>query len=140
MADYILEIGLEEMPAHLVTSSEKQLVKRVKDFLDEHRLAVQEIKPFSTPRRLAVELSGLADRSESVSEVKRGPAVGRAKDDEGNWSKAAQGFARGQGTTPEALTEKDGYLWAKKEIPGVPAEGILSRIGKEVVEQMTFTT
>lgn len=140
MADYILEIGLEEMPAHLVTSSEKQLVKRVKDFLDEHRLAVQEIKPFSTPRRLAVELSGLADGSESVSEVKRGPAVDRAKDDEGNWSKAAQGFARGQGTTPEALTEKDGYLWAKKEIPGVPAKEILSKIGQEVVEQMTFTT
>lgn len=140
MADYILEIGLEEMPAHLVTSSEKQLVKRVKDFLDEHRLAVQEIKPFSTPRRLAVSLQGLADGSESISEEKRGPAVDRAKDDEGNWSKAAQGFARGQGTTPEELTEKDGYLWAKKEIAGVPAKEILALIGKEVVEQMTFTT
>ncbi|MBS9334749.1 glycine--tRNA ligase subunit beta [Fructobacillus sp. M1-13] len=140
MATYMLEIGLEEMPAHLVTSSEKQLVKRVSDFLDEHRLAVQEIKPFSTPRRLAVELSGLADGSESISEVKRGPAIDRAKDDEGNWSKAAQGFARGQGTTPEGLTEKDGYLWAEKEIPGVPAKEILSQIGQEVVEQMTFTT
>lgn len=140
MADYILEIGLEEMPAHLVTSSEKQLVKRVKDFLDEHRLAVQEIKPFSTPRRLAVELSGLAEGSEAVSEIKRGPAVDRAKDDEGNWSRAAQGFARGQGTTPEELTEKDGYLWAEKQIAGVPAKEILSKIGEEVVEQMTFTT
>lgn len=140
MADYILEIGLEEMPAHLVTSSEKQLVKRVKDFLDEHRLAVQEIKPFSTPRRLAVELSGLAEGSEAISEVKRGPAVDRAKDEEGNWSRAAQGFARGQGTTPEELTEKDGYLWANKEIAGVPAKDILAKIGEEVVEQMTFTT
>ncbi|MCK8616974.1 glycine--tRNA ligase subunit beta [Fructobacillus sp. M158] len=140
MADYILEIGLEEMPAHLVTASEKQLVKRVKDFLDEHRLAVQEMKPFSTPRRLAVELVGLAEGSEAVSEIKRGPAVDRAKDEDGNWTKAAQGFARGQGTTPEELTEKDGYLWAEKQIAGVPAAEILSKIGSEVVEQMTFTT
>lgn len=140
MADYILEIGLEEMPAHLVTASEKQLVKRVKDFLDEHRLAVQAIKPFSTPRRLAVQLTGLAEGSEAVSEIKRGPAVDRAKDDQGNWSKAAQGFARGQGTTPDELTEKDGYLWAEKQIAGVPAKEILSKIVEEVVEQMTFTT
>ncbi|GAP00444.1 glycine--tRNA ligase subunit beta [Fructobacillus ficulneus] len=140
MADFILEIGLEEMPAHLVTSSEKQLVDRVSDFLATHRLAYQAIKPFSTPRRLAVELTGLAAGSEAVQEEKRGPSVDRAKDDNGDWSKAAQGFARGQKTTPEALVEKDGYLWAKTEIAGVPAAEILSHLGEEVVEKMTFST
>ncbi|USS92087.1 glycine--tRNA ligase subunit beta [Fructobacillus americanaquae] len=140
MADFILEIGLEEMPAHLVTSSEKQLIDRVSDFLDEHRLDYEAMKPFSTPRRLAVELTGLATGSKAVEEEKRGPAIDRAKDDNGDWSKAAQGFARGQKTTPEALIEKDGYLWAKTEIAGVSAAEILAKLGKEVVEKMTFST
>ncbi|MDF7636872.1 glycine--tRNA ligase subunit beta [Leuconostocaceae bacterium ESL0958] len=140
MADFILEIGLEEMPAHLVSKAEAQLVERTTKFLADHRLAVGAIKPYATPRRLAVQLIDLAAGSEAISEEKRGPAVDRAKDDEGNWSKAAQGFARGQGTTPEALTEKDGYLWAKKVIEGEPADRILARLGDEVVAHMTFTT
>ncbi|GAP02199.1 glycyl-tRNA synthetase subunit beta [Fructobacillus pseudoficulneus] len=140
MADFILEIGLEEMPAHLVTSSEKQLVDRVSDFLADHRLGYKEIKPFSTPRRLAVQLTDLAAGSEAVQDEKRGPAIDRAKDDNGEWSKAAQGFARGQKTTPEQLVEKDGYLWAKTEIKGVSAAEILTKLGEEVVEKMTFST
>ncbi|WEV55084.1 glycine--tRNA ligase subunit beta [Leuconostocaceae bacterium ESL0723] len=140
MANFALEIGLEEMPAHLVTSSEKQLVDRVHDFLDEHRLSVAAIKPFSTPRRLAVMLVDVAEKSESISEERRGPALERAKDDDGNWSKAAQGFARGQKTTPDELTSRDGYLWYTQEIAGEPAADILSRLGDEVVSEMKFST
>ncbi|CAK8053803.1 glycine--tRNA ligase subunit beta [Eupransor demetentiae] len=140
MANFVLEIGLEEMPAHLVTSSEQQLVERTRDFLQEHRLAVKKIVPFSTPRRLAVKLEGLADGSESIQSEKRGPAIERAKDDESNWSKAAQGFARGQGTTPDQLDEHDGYVWYNQTIPGEPADKILAKIGDEVVTQMKFST
>ncbi|KAI3473751.1 hypothetical protein Pfo_031483 [Paulownia fortunei] len=65
------EIGLEEIPAHLVTSSENQLIERTKKFLSEHRLTVGDIKPYSTPRRLAVVLTDVAETSESLSEEKR---------------------------------------------------------------------
>ncbi|ADG39777.1 MULTISPECIES: glycine--tRNA ligase subunit beta [Leuconostoc] len=140
MSTFLLEIGLEEMPAHLVTSSEAQLIERTKAFLAEHRLSVGEIKPFSTPRRLAFQLVDVALESESLSEEKRGPAINRAKDEQGGWSKAAQGFARGQGATPEDFEEREGYVWLTKHTPGEAAATILAKIGDEVVSQMKFTT
>ena len=140
MSTFLLEIGLEEVPAHLVTSSESQLVARTKEFLAAHRLTVGDIKPFSTPRRLALQLCDVAEESEALSEEKRGPSVERAKDENGEWSKAAQGFARGQGATPEAFEGRDGYVWLTKHTTGVPANQILSQIGEEVVSQMKFTT
>ncbi|HAV51861.1 MAG TPA: glycine--tRNA ligase subunit beta, partial [Leuconostoc mesenteroides] len=101
MSTFLLEIGLEEVPAHLVTSSENQLIERTRNFLAEHRLIVGAINPYSTPRRLPVELTDVAEKSESLSEEKRGPSIERAKDANGEWTKAAMGFARGQGATPD---------------------------------------
>lgn len=140
MSTFLLEIGLEELPAHLVTSSEEQLIERTTKFLAEHRLSVGEIKPFSTPRRLAVQLIDISLESEALSEEKRGPAINRAKDEQGGWSKAAQGFARGQGASPEDFEEREGYVWLTKHTPGESATSILSKIGDEVVSQMKFTT
>jgi len=140
MSTFLLEIGLEEMPAHLVTSSEAQLIARTTEFLSEHRLSVGHIQPYSTPRRLAVELIDISSESEALSEEKRGPSIERAKDDNGNWSKAAQGFARGQGMAPENFEERDGYVWLTKHTPGVSAADILASIGEEVIAQMKFTT
>lgn len=140
MSTFLLEIGLEEIPAHLVTSSENQLIERTKKFLSEHRLTVGDIKPYSTPRRLAVVLTDVAETSESLSEEKRGPSVDRAQDENGNWTKAALGFARGQGANPEAFEIKDGYVWLTKHTAGVAANEILAKIGDEVVAQMKFST
>lgn len=140
MSTFLLEIGLEEIPAHLVTSSENQLIERTKKFLSEHRLTVGDIKPYSTPRRLAVVLTDVAETSESLSEEKRGPSVNRAQDENGNWTKAALGFARGQGANPEAFEIKDGYVWLTKHTAGVAANEILAKIGDEVVAQMKFST
>ena len=140
MSTFLLEIGLEEIPAHLVTSSENQLIERTKKFLSEHRLTVGDIKPYSTPRRLAVVLTDVAETSESLSEEKRGPSDERAQDENGNWTKAALGFARGQGANPEAFEIKDGYVWLTKHTAGVAANEILAKIGDEVVAQMKFST
>lgn len=140
MSTFLLEIGLEEIPAHLVTSSENQLIERTKKFLSKHRLTVGDIKPYSTPRRLAVVLTDVAETSESLSEEKRGPSVDRAQDENGNWTKAALGFARGQGANPEAFEIKDGYVWLTKRTAGVAANEILAKIGDEVVAQMKFST
>lgn len=137
---FLLEIGLEEVPAHLVTGAAEQLVKRTQAFLEQHRLDVAEIKSYSTPRRLAVQLIDVAENSASIDEEYRGPSLKIAKDDTGNWSKAAQGFARGKGATPDDFVEKDGYVFVSKHISGVPAIDILANIGSEVVEQMKFST
>ncbi|KZK05158.1 Glycyl-tRNA synthetase beta chain [Lactococcus cremoris] len=140
MANYLLEIGLEEIPAHLVTPSINQLAERMEAFLNENRLKFNKIIKFSTPRRLALIVEGLSDSSEAIDEEVKGPSAKIAKDAEGNWSKAIQGFSRGQGATPDDLILKGDYYYAKKHVDGVKAEEILSKVGDEVIAKMTFST
>jgi glycyl-tRNA synthetase beta chain len=140
MADYLLEIGLEEMPAHLVTPSVKQLAERLSDFLTDNRIKFEEIVKFSTPRRLAVLVKGLAEQSEAMDEEVKGPAAKIAKDNEGNWSKAIQGFSRGQGVSPDDLILKGDYYFAEKHIEGVKTADLLAKIADEVISKMTFST
>jgi len=104
---YLLEIGLEEIPAHVVTPSIDQLKKRVNDFLTENRVSFETITTFSTPRRLTVLVEGLADRQEDIEKEVKGPAKKIALDENGNWSKAAIGFTRGQGATTDDITFKE---------------------------------
>lgn len=73
MANYLLEIGLEEMPAHLVSAASAQLETRMAAFLKENRVSFDSIAKFSTPRRLAVLVSGLSDTSESIDEAVKRP-------------------------------------------------------------------
>ncbi|WP_282667661.1 glycine--tRNA ligase subunit beta [Lactococcus cremoris] len=140
MTNYLLEIGLEEIPAHLVTPSINQLAERMEAFLNENRLKFDKIIKFSTPRRLALIVEGLSESSEAIDEEVKGPSAKIAKDAEGNWSKAIQGFSRGQGATPDDLILKGGYYYAKKHVDGVKAEEILSKVGDEVIAKMTFST
>ncbi|MCM0600802.1 glycine--tRNA ligase subunit beta [Periweissella ghanensis] len=143
MANFLLEIGLEEIPAHVVTPSIEQLVKRVGKFLDDNRIAYGEIKPFSTPRRLAVQVLDIAANQPDIDEEAKGPAKKIALDAEGNWSKAAQGFVRGQGLTTDEITFKElkgvEYVYVTKHIAGKPVEEVLPGL-KDVIMAMTFPT
>ena len=87
---YLLEVGLEEMPAHVVTPSIQQLKTRVANYLTEERIDFEDIQAYSTPRRLALLISGLADKQPDVDESVKGPAkkiAGRRweLDQGGNW-------------------------------------------------------
>ncbi|MDT2756546.1 glycine--tRNA ligase subunit beta [Enterococcus asini] len=139
--DLLLEIGLEEMPAHVVTPSMKQLEDKVTAFLDDNRLGFASIKAFSTPRRLAVVVSEVVDRQEDVQEEVKGPAKKIALDAEGNWTKAAQGFVRGQGVTTDAITFKEvkgvEYVYVTKYIPGKAAAEVLTGLS-DVITSLTF--
>ncbi|UQS86544.1 glycine--tRNA ligase subunit beta [Nicoliella spurrieriana] len=140
---YLLEIGLEEMPAHVVTPSIDQLVKRASKFLKEQRITFDQIKPFSTPRRLTLEITGLADKQTDIDESVKGPAKKIAKDADGNWTKAAIGFSKGQGATPDDIQFKEikgtEYVFIEKHIAGKPVADILPAI-KDVITSMTFPT
>lgn len=140
MANYLLEIGLEEMPAHLVSAASTQLETRMAAFLKENRVSFDSIVKFSTPRRLAVLVSGLSDTSESIDEAVKGPSAKIAKDNEGNWSKAIQGFSRGQGITPDDLVLEGDYYYANKHISGIPTADILKSVGRDVISNMQFST
>ena len=104
---FLMEIGLEEIPAHIVTPSINQLVEKVTTFLNENRLEFTSIESFSTPRRLAIRVNELAEKQTNIEEKAKGPAKRIALDKEGEWSKAALGFARGQQASSDDLFFED---------------------------------
>ena len=138
---FLMEIGLEEIPAHIVTPSINQLVEKVTIFLNENRLEFSSIESFSTPRRLAIRINELAEKQTNIEEKAKGPAKRIALNKEGEWSKAALGFARGQQASSDDLFFEDfngeEYVFVNKFIEGKLAEEVLSTL-PEVVKQMTF--
>lgn len=138
---YLLEVGLEEVPAKYVRQTSEQFAERVADFLKDQRLTYEDIKAFATPRRFGVLVSGLNDKQADLTEIAKGPAKRIAQDEEGNWTKAAQGFARGKGvSTDDIYFEKvkgEEYVHIEINIAGKTAGEILPAIKKEVTD-MTF--
>lgn len=143
MANFLVEIGLEEVPAHLVTPAINQLVARTENFFADERLSHGEIVPFSTPRRLAVLVKDVAEKAEDVEEELKGPAKKIALDADGNFTKAAIGFARGKGMTTADIIFKEfngaEYVTLNKFEAGQPAAEVLTKF-KTVIEAMTFST
>ncbi|MGX2943925.1 glycine--tRNA ligase subunit beta [Enterococcus alishanensis] len=139
----LLEIGLEEMPAHVVWPAIKQFQTKVAKFLEDHSLTYDTIETFSTPRRLAVRVTNIPDRQEDVQEEVKGPAKKIAQDSEGNWSKAAEGFVRGQGLTTDAITFREikgvEYVYVTKYIHGKESKEVLADL-VEVIKSLTFPT
>lgn len=95
MADFLFEIGLEEVPARMIAGAEAELKRRVVGLLERERLvaAGTEARSFSTPRRLAVLVGGVAGRQEDASEELTGPSVKVAFKD-GAATPAAVSFAK----------------------------------------------
>ena len=93
MNTYLLEIGLEEMPAQMILPAVQQLKSLVQKTCEKHQLSFKELRTFSSPRRLAVQIQGLPEKQEDRSVELKGPPAAIAKDTDNNWSKAALGFA-----------------------------------------------
>jgi glycyl-tRNA synthetase beta chain len=70
----LFEIGLEEVPAHVVVPSMKQLETKTRQFLIDNRLNFESIQAFSTPRRLAIHVTNLDEKQEEMEEEVKGPA------------------------------------------------------------------
>ncbi|WP_413380144.1 glycine--tRNA ligase subunit beta [Alkalihalobacillus sp. 1P02AB] len=139
--DFLLEIGLEELPARFITDAMNQLEQKMSSWLNEQKLEYQSIEAFSTPRRLAVLVTGLADKQPDITSEAKGPAKKIALDNEGNWSKAAQGFARGQGVSVEDLFFKElkgvEYVYANTFTAGKETVELLEA-AKELILSIHF--
>ncbi|MEK4537454.1 glycine--tRNA ligase subunit beta [Peribacillus sp. FSL K6-1552] len=139
--DLLLEIGLEEMPARFVTASMKQLSDKVQKWLKEKAIEFGAVEAFSTPRRLAILVKDVSESQKDIEEEAKGPAKKIALDSEGNWSKAALGFVRGQGMTAEDIYFKElkgiEYAHVNKFIKGQPTSQLLSDL-QEIISGMTF--
>ena len=139
--DILLEIGLEELPARYVTDSMNQLADKVRNWLETMKINYRELKAFSTPRRLAVLVLDVAGTQEDVSEEAKGPARKIAQNDDGEWSKAAIGFSRGQGMSVDDIYYKEingvEYAHVKKFIKGKQTIELLPEL-KDLITSIHF--
>ncbi|GBF75432.1 glycine--tRNA ligase subunit beta [Paenibacillus sp. 598K] len=138
----LLEIGLEEVPARFVRGAMNQLQERVVKWLGEARIGHGEVRAYATPRRLALLIADVADKQTDIHEEVKGPSRKIAIDAEGNWSKAALGFARSQGVEPEQLFMKElqgvEYVYANKSSLGTNTVDVLPEGLRQQIVAMTF--
>ena len=140
--DFLLEIGMEEIPAKFSPGSMAQLEEQARKRFTELRLTYTDINVFATPRRLALLVIGLKEKQEDLLMEVKGPAVKAAYDGLGVPTKAAQGFARGQGVAVEDLfvQELNGvpYVYARKSETGVETLSLLPQLAKDLINALHF--
>jgi len=140
--ELLFEIGTEEIPAGFLSKAVVDMEEIIRKSLTEKRIAFDGIQCLATPRRLVLTIKDLAPKQEDQSVEKLGPAKKAAFDENGQPTKAAIGFARGQGLEVSQLetitTEKGEYLGARKTIAGQPTCEILPDILKDFMLAIPF--
>ncbi|MFW5999529.1 MAG: glycine--tRNA ligase subunit beta [Halanaerobiaceae bacterium] len=141
MADTaVLEIGTEELPAKKVPGILTNLRKVTEKKLEKNRLNCENIRVMAAPRRLAVLLEELEEYQDDLVEEIRGPARNIAFDEEGKPTKAAEGFARGQGVEVDDLQARETgngeYMFAVVEHEKKPAYEVLPDIFREMIKDL----
>lgn len=137
----LLEIGIEELPARFIDDAEQQLLDKTSKWLQDLHIEFKSIESFSTPRRLAIRIKDIATQQTTIKEEVRGPQTKIAKDDSGNWTKAAIGFSKGQGKSPEDIyvqaVKGVEYIFVEKVTEGKPTSDVLPGL-KEIVSSIHF--
>lgn len=140
--DLLFEIGMEELPARFIRAAMQQLKERMTKWLDDAVIPYGAVESYATPRRLAVLVKDVADKQEDVHEEVKGPSRKIAQGENGEWSKAALGFARSQGVDPEQFTFKElggtEYIYISKSRAGVETKSILAEGLLGILQAMHF--
>lgn len=140
--DLLFEIGLEETPARFVRAAMDQLKERTVKWLNGSNISYKSVEAYATPRRLAVLVKDVAEKQEDVNEEVKGPSRKIAMDENGNWSKAALGFARSQGVDPGQFTFREvggtEYIFVSKSTKGVETASVLADGLLAILHAMTF--
>ncbi|HTS03547.1 MAG TPA: glycine--tRNA ligase subunit beta, partial [Thermoanaerobaculia bacterium] len=141
MAEFLLEILAEEIPAGVLPGAREDLLARVSGAFAEARLG-GSLTVHSTSRRLILVGEGVAERQPDAELEVTGPPASKGFDEDGRPTSAARGFARAHGVSVDALTvvrlPKGAYVAAKKVVSGRPASEVIAEILPPLVEKMTF--
>ena len=144
-AEFLLEVGFEEMPAPWLPGLTEQLKGRFLESASREFLEPTDVQAFATPRRLVLR-AGVRRRQVDREEPVFGPALKVAKDASGNWTGAAQGFAKKNGARLEELTEgakdpakpDEKYLCLVKKVAGRGAGEVLSGLMAGLLRGLAF--
>ncbi len=136
--DLLLEIGTEEIPAKFMPGALAQLENITKAKLADLRISHGEVRTVGTPRRMAVIVRAVAASQADKHSENKGPSVKIAFAEDGTPTKAALGFARGQGVDPSAFVVKDGYVYAVVQEIGRPVTELLPNLLSDIVNHLSF--
>ncbi len=143
-AEFLLEIGTEELPSSFVRHGLRSIELAAKDLIKQARLGSEklEIATMGTPRRLALRVRGLLSTQPDRQETVVGPPWSAAFDQDGAPKKAAAGFAKKHGVEVDALrkqtTEKGDYVSVEIYEPGKATGEVLGEILPELCSRITF--
>ena len=126
MADFLLELRSEEIPARMQAGARNDLARLFAEELEKAGLSSEGIDVFSTPRRLALIARGLPAETEARSEEIKGPRTSAPP-------QALDGFLRKTGLTREQLEERDGVFFAKMETAGQATRELLGPLVERIV-------
>jgi len=139
---FLLEIGVEELPANDVDTAHALLSARVPTLLNELNLAHGAVRIFTTPRRIVVSIDSLAPNQPDREDLVKGPPADKAFDKDGKPTQAALGFAKKNNLDPATLEarEIDGgkYVAAVVKQKGRPTPEVLVDALPRLVESIKF--
>lgn len=139
---YLLEIGVEEMPARLVGSALEQLKNNTVKLFKDERIEFDNIEVYSTPRKLTMIVNDIDERQTDLEEKKRGPTKKIAYDEEGNPTKALLGFMKGQNIELDSIVieayNEEEYVYANTVKKGKSIEEILSLHMENIIKSISF--
>jgi glycyl-tRNA synthetase beta chain len=140
--ELFLEIGTEEIPAGFLPKAMADMANLIARELTAARIGYGEIKTLATPRRLVLLVKDVAARQPDAEITAMGPAKNVAFDAAGKPTRAAEGFARGQGVDVGALllrsTEKGEYVAVVRKETGRSTAEILSEILPRLIGNIPF--
>ncbi|MDP3595940.1 MAG: glycine--tRNA ligase subunit beta, partial [Nitrospirota bacterium] len=141
-AELLLEIGVEELPYQFIAPALATLKEAAEQLFKDHRLAFQSVRTLGTPRRLTLVVEGLATLQLSMAKEAMGPSKSVAFDPAGQPTRAATGFAAGQGVAVHELqvrqTPKGEYLFAVKQELGRPTKVVLGDLLPLLIAYLSF--
>ncbi len=141
MSTYLLEIGTEELPAGYILEAQAAIKALTAEALKNAHLDFETITCLSTPRRLALLVSGLASKQETTTKKVKGPPVLSSFNEDGSAKPSASGFAAKHGLTVAQLaTENQGgteYLVANVVTEGKPVASVLADLIPSVISQLS---
>lgn len=142
MNKYLLEIGVEELPAKQIDNALAQLKVNTENLLKEERINFENIKTYATPRRLVLLVEGLAEKQEDLELKIKGPTKRIAYDADGNPTKALEGFMRGQKVdlSQIIIEEHNGedYIFANKIEEGKVTKLVLEENMGNIIKSINF--
>lgn len=140
--EFLLEIGIEEIPTGYVSSTLSQMEKNFADKLNDLRIPFDTIRTFATPRRLTLYIEKLEEKQLDYEAEVLGPPKKVSVDEEGNFTKAAEAFANSQGISVNGLKiiskDKKEYVGYIKKSAGQETKSILPELLVDFILSLNF--